>query len=134
MILLKVRRWSQIDEMAKIVNFFQQSKKLPPSRCPYAYCYKMVKNLEKHIETHETGKMKNECTVCGKFFIRNALLDRHMRVHTGEKPFACPHCGYRSNQKYNLKTHITKNHLLNGDPLKEELLDVKEKPDMIKDE
>ena len=57
----------------KLLIFFQQSKKLPPSRCPYAYCYKMVKNLEKHIETHETGKMKNECTVCGKFFICNAL-------------------------------------------------------------
>lgn len=31
-----------------------------------------------------------------------------MRQHTGEKPYACPHCDFRSNTWENLRKHVLK--------------------------
>ncbi|KAK3886142.1 hypothetical protein Pcinc_009719 [Petrolisthes cinctipes] len=46
------------------------------------------------------------CSLCTYKTPNYAHLMDHMRAHTGEKPFSCPHCPYRAAQKTNLKTHI----------------------------
>ncbi|XP_042224562.1 longitudinals lacking protein, isoforms H/M/V-like isoform X6 [Homarus americanus] len=53
------------------------------------------------------------CPVCGRAFggkNRHFNLARHMRTHTGEKPYACPYCPHRATQKVNLKGHIITRH------------------------
>lgn len=50
------------------------------------------------------------CRVCSKTFRASSLLDIHMRVHVGAKPFVCPMCGHRATQKGNLKLHMKKHH------------------------
>jgi len=50
-----------------------------------------------------------QCLVCLKV-IRKTSYSRHRRIHTGEKPFACEICDYRSNQKSNLRLHIRQMH------------------------
>ncbi|KAL5530074.1 hypothetical protein ACEPAF_6331 [Sanghuangporus sanghuang] len=60
-----------------------------------------------------TGKVKTRpmisCSECGREFQRNrkADLQRHMRIHTNEKPFVCPHpdCGKAFRQSSALKNH-----------------------------
>uniref|UniRef100_A0A8D0GCK9 Zinc finger and BTB domain containing 7B n=1 Tax=Sphenodon punctatus TaxID=8508 RepID=A0A8D0GCK9_SPHPU len=41
------------------------------------------------------SQMPQECPVCHKVIHGAGKLPRHMRTHTGEKPFACEVCGVR---------------------------------------
>lgn len=50
----------------------------------------------------ETGL--KECHVCNKEF-EPRILERHVRSHTGERPYACDQCPFRCSQFGNLNKH-----------------------------
>lgn len=52
-------------------------------------------------------RANNKCPHCLKKLDTRYKLERHVRTHTGERPFKCEVCASRFNQKSSLKTHST---------------------------
>ena len=46
------------------------------------------------------------CPKCGKEFHVPSLLERHMRIHTNERPYQCRMCGRSYSQSGNLNVHL----------------------------
>ncbi|XP_060575809.1 zinc finger protein 239-like [Ruditapes philippinarum] len=78
---------------------------------PY-YCeicgkgYETITRLRHHSMINHSDSRPCVCNVCGASFISNYRLNRHMRMHTGEKSVQCDLCGMGFSTRYNLNIHI----------------------------
>ncbi|XP_034349695.1 zinc finger protein 831 [Arvicanthis niloticus] len=66
-----------------------------------------------------TGRVKTTgkylCPHCGRDCLKPSVLEKHIRSHTGERPFPCPTCGIAFKTQSNLYKHRrTQTHLNNS--------------------
>ncbi|XP_010862991.1 early growth response protein 1-B [Esox lucius] len=81
--------------------------KVKPFPCPITGCerrFSRSDELNRHVRIH-TGHKPFQCTICLRSFSRSDHLTTHTRTHTGEKPFSCEVCGKRFARSDERKRH-----------------------------
>ncbi|XP_046321964.1 zinc finger protein 114, partial [Marmota monax] len=55
-----------------------------------------------------TGVKSYRCRECGRAFVYQSFLRRHMDIHIGEQPYECQQCGKAFRYSLHLNKHLTK--------------------------
>ncbi|KAK9720841.1 Zinc finger, C2H2 type [Popillia japonica] len=79
-----------------------------PELSECSICLKAVQDVERHMK--RTHFSKHICDICGSKFATNGNLIKHMRIHSGDRPYICEMCGKKFRQKSILEIHIKSIH------------------------
>nr|XP_033333837.1 zinc finger protein 729-like [Megalopta genalis] len=75
--------------------------------CPVCHRRLVTKeNLDQHVLTQHEKKEKCVCEECGKTFFEKHDFRKHMRIHTGDKPYRCTVCARAFTTHSSLSQHL----------------------------
>ena len=91
-------------------HFMRHTNERPYSCQNCEYEARTNYSLKRHM-LYRCGKPKfisggeYQCNLCDYSTFEDRYLQQHLRCHTGERPFSCDQCEFRSARKANLKIH-----------------------------
>ncbi|XP_024876561.1 gastrula zinc finger protein xFG20-1-like isoform X2 [Temnothorax curvispinosus] len=99
---LRNHRVMHLDRKTLEVTRWYTSKKCDMCGKTYANS----KCLKNHIQAVHSKLRPYVCNVCGHASARKAMLQMHLRQHTGDKPFSCEICEYKTGDHNTLRRHV----------------------------
>lgn len=95
---------------------YKQAVRPKLHECTYGGCkqaFAKELDLQRHARVH-SGDKPFECTHCNMGFTQKYRLTTHLRGHTGEKPFSCKFCEKTFTRGDALQSHVSKIHAVFG--------------------
>ena len=67
-------------------------------------------NTDSYLSNYSVQPVCHTCKICSYQTPRKSDIQKHVRIHTNDKPFSCNLCTYKSNFKNDVLRHVKSRH------------------------